>query len=268
MTTDQPPSLFIGSSTEGFDVAREIELQLQNDAITTIWKNDVFNLGMSPLESLMNSLDQFDFAVMILSPDDFLESRDDSYSSPRDNVIFELGLFMGRLGRSRTFILIESGAGIKLPSDLLGIILAPYRIRSDLAAALSPTCTLIIKAIRSLGYSEHRAQRHLQALSNEQQNQKIVIEEHQKFFDIVQYSASDYCYRILWHIANGKEFFYDHTDPHLPRQVAFLYDSGYIEPMMAKSHLLFDMELHRKDLSKFAKPTPIGMYLLELRGEP
>ena len=48
----------------------------------------------------MNALDQFDFAVMILSPDDMTESRDQSYASPRDNVLFELGLFMGRLGRT------------------------------------------------------------------------------------------------------------------------------------------------------------------------
>jgi predicted nucleotide-binding protein len=58
------PSVFIGSSTEGLDVAREVELQLQHDAITTIWKDGVFGLGSGTLESLMNALDQFDFAVM------------------------------------------------------------------------------------------------------------------------------------------------------------------------------------------------------------
>ena len=98
--TDRLPSIFIGSSVEGLDVAREVELQLQFDAITTIWKDGVFGLGTGTLEALMNALDQFDFAVMILSPDDMTESRDQSYAFPRDNVLFELGLFMGRLGRT------------------------------------------------------------------------------------------------------------------------------------------------------------------------
>jgi predicted nucleotide-binding protein len=75
------PSLFIGSSTEGLDVAREVELQLQRDAITTIWKDGVFGLGSGTLESLMKVLEQFDFAVMVLSPDDLVESRNQSYAS-------------------------------------------------------------------------------------------------------------------------------------------------------------------------------------------
>lgn len=151
------PSLFIGSSSEGLDVAREIELQLQQDAITTIWKDGVFGLGDGTLETLLNALDQYDFAVMVLTPDDMIDSRNKRSASPRDNVIFELGLFMGRLGRGRTFIVHEHGADIKMPSDLHGISVSSYRKRENMSAALSPTCTPIIKAIRSLGVYEGRA---------------------------------------------------------------------------------------------------------------
>lgn len=134
--TEQLPSTFIGSSTEGLDVAREVELQLQHDSITTIWKDGVFGLGGGILETLMNAVDQFDFAVMVLSPDDLTESRNTSFASPRDNVIFELGLFMGRLGRTRTFIVHERDATLKLPSDLAGITISPYR--SCLIAHMHP----------------------------------------------------------------------------------------------------------------------------------
>ena len=154
---DPLPSVFIGSSSEGLDVAREVEQQLQQDAVTTIWKDAVFGLGIGALESLMNALDQFDFGVMVLSPDDLTQSRERNYASPRDNIVFELGLFMGRLGRSRTFIVHEKDANLKLPSDLAGITVSPYRKRENLSAALSPTCTPIIKAIRSLGPFEGRA---------------------------------------------------------------------------------------------------------------
>jgi predicted nucleotide-binding protein len=134
--TENKPSVFIGSSSEGLDVAREVELQLQRDAITTIWKDGVFGLGSGTLESLMKVLEQFDFAVMVLSPDDLTESRSQSYTSPRDNVIFELGLFMGRLGRSRVFIVHQQDESLKLPSDLAGIAVSPYQKRDNLSAAL------------------------------------------------------------------------------------------------------------------------------------
>ena len=122
----------------------------------------------------MNALDQFDFAVMVLSPDDLIESRGQSYASPRDNVLFELGLFMGRFGRSRVFIVHEEGQeeNLKLPSDLAGIEMSPYRKRDDhnLTAALSPTCTPIIKAVRALKFLEKRAQQQIRRLEDQQES--------------------------------------------------------------------------------------------------
>jgi predicted nucleotide-binding protein len=165
---DQLPSAFIGSSTEGLDVAREVELQLQRDAVTTMWKDGVFGPTNGFLETLMNQLEQFDLAVMVLSPDDLVESRSQSSASPRDNVIFELGLFMGRLGRSRVFIVHEENADLKLPSDLAGISLLQYRKRENLSAALSPACTPIIKAIRANGFSETRTHKNLMRLEGRQ----------------------------------------------------------------------------------------------------
>src|SRR5260370_29389538 len=103
--TSEFPSLFIGSSSEGLDIAREVELQLLYVARVNLWTNGIFILGEGTLESLMNALDKFDFALMVLSPDDLLETRRRHYASLRDNVLFELGLFMGRLGRRRTIIL-------------------------------------------------------------------------------------------------------------------------------------------------------------------
>ena len=207
-------------------MAREVELQLQRDAVTTIWKDGVFGLGSGMLESLMNALDQFDFAIMVLSPDDLIETRNERYASPRDNVIFELGLFMGRLGRTRTFIVHEMEARLKLPSDLAGVTLAPYRRRDNLSAALSPTCTPIIKAIRSLGFIEYRTQQQIRAVAKEQQEQKSVIDQHQEFFDIVKFSLSSFCYEALWHIECGPEYIYNNHDEYFRRRMWFLRNQG------------------------------------------
>ncbi|HEX8914714.1 MAG TPA: TIR domain-containing protein [Humisphaera sp.] len=147
------PALFIGSSVEGLKYARALEQQLQHHVEVTIWKDGVFGLGGGTLESLVDALPRFDFAALVLTPDDLTDSRNKSQPSARDNVIFELGLFMGRLGRFRTFIIYNQDANLKLPSDLAGVTPAKFRNRTDgnQHAQLSPPSTLIIDAIEKLG---------------------------------------------------------------------------------------------------------------------
>jgi len=154
------PSTFIGSSREGVEVARAIELQLQHDAEVTLWTEGVFGLGEPALESLLNALERFDFAILVLSADDLMVTRDERLLGPRDNVLFELGLFMGRLGRPRTFVVSSSTPPVRLPSDLAGVTVATYngsRSDSNLVAAVGPACTLIRNAMRDLGSFEGKA---------------------------------------------------------------------------------------------------------------
>ena len=148
------PSVFIGSSSEGLPVAKAIREKLKAEAETTIWYEGVFGLGQGTLESLVNALDNFDFAVLVLTPDDMVESRDQTWQSPRDNVLFECGLFMGRLGRNRTFIVYDKACDIKLPSDLAGITLAAYSSTpqdSDLFSAIEEACLPIRSEINKSG---------------------------------------------------------------------------------------------------------------------
>ena len=132
------------------------------------------------MESLINSLDNFDFAILILTPDDLVTSRDISSQGPRDNVMFELGLFMGRLGRSRTFVLYDSNMDLKIPSDLLGIHTVTFhgnRTDGNLTAALSPACTLIRKTIKSLGILPGRDAEQLQQATTQVQNVSTSMEQ-------------------------------------------------------------------------------------------
>jgi len=164
------PSVFVGSSSEGLEVARAVEFQLQSDAEITIWNEGFFDLGHGYLETLVNSLERFDFAILILTADDLVTSREVTKQAPRDNVMFELGLFMGRLGRSRVFVVNDKAEGVKLPSDLAGVTLASYsgdRTDGNLIAAVSPACTRIRQAIRDLGLFEGRSFRQLQEATNQ-----------------------------------------------------------------------------------------------------
>jgi hypothetical protein len=148
-------SIFIGSSREGQRIASQVQHDLKSVGRPTIWNQGVFGLGWGTLETLMSELSRHDFAVLVLSPDDRTTSREIEHNSPRDNVTFELGLFMGRLGRERTFVLYDASANMKLLSDLAGITLAPYDgewAKENLAAAIGAACHPIREAILSVGH--------------------------------------------------------------------------------------------------------------------
>ena len=130
------PKLFIGSSKASIPVARLVANRLEGDdsAEVTVWDEGVFSLNKGFLEKLLAVLSEFDFAVLVWAPDDVTESKGESRASPRDNVIFECGLFMGAVGRERVFIVCDQSVSLKIPSDLAGITLATYdgsRIREQ-----------------------------------------------------------------------------------------------------------------------------------------
>lgn len=149
MTAQYRPRLFIGSSVEGLPVAKALQVGLDHAAEVTLWSQGVFGLSQGTLEELVRASREFEFAVLVLTPDDLVERRGTAANSPRDNVIFELGLFMGALGRDRTFIVYCQDSPPALPSDLAGVIPATFRQRSDgnLRAALGASCTLIEDSI-------------------------------------------------------------------------------------------------------------------------
>jgi hypothetical protein len=114
------PTIFIGSSSEGFEIAEEIFSFLNSIAECKLWK-EAFDAGKSNYDNLVSQIAFYDYAILIATADDTIISRNNSFDGPRDNVLFEFGLFAGGLGRSRVFYITEKGA--KIPSDLSGITL-------------------------------------------------------------------------------------------------------------------------------------------------
>ncbi len=91
--------------------------------------------------------------ALILSPDDAVTSRDATTAAPRDNITFELGLFMGALGHSRTFLIYPRGIDMKIPTDLTGITPLTYTqgAGDELPAAIASACNAMRTIIRSSG---------------------------------------------------------------------------------------------------------------------
>ncbi|MEO0973831.1 MAG: nucleotide-binding protein [Pseudomonadota bacterium] len=147
------PRVFIGSSTEGLPLAETLQGLLQHDADVRLWTDNVFKLSRAFMEDLEAELDEADFAIMAFTADDVATSRDQSHAIPRDNVLFELGLFMGRLGRERCYFVHDKAHNLKLPSDLLGINPATFRLADDgdLAASLKDVVSHIRERLTTLG---------------------------------------------------------------------------------------------------------------------
>lgn len=148
------PLLFLGCSAESLPIAQEIQLGLKHDSVEAVpWTNGVFGPSSITIDALISAVNECDFAAFVFSPDDVVISRNHEYNAPRDNVVFELGLFMGRLDRNRTFVVKEQNTDVKIPTDLLGItpLTYVYREGDDLGAAIAPVCTELRKAIKKLG---------------------------------------------------------------------------------------------------------------------
>ena len=118
----------------------------------TIWNEGVFNLGQSTLDDLIRAVDSFDFAIFVFAPDDLTRIRKTEQPSVRDNVVFELGLFMGRLGKQRCFWVVARGdKAPHIPTDLIGINTASFTPRENLRSAVGSACAEIKRVIRKAG---------------------------------------------------------------------------------------------------------------------
>jgi CRP/FNR family transcriptional regulator, cyclic AMP receptor protein len=147
------PLLFIGSSSEAAPLARAIRGRLPTASLrVALWTKGLFGASRFPLEDLEAQLRLADFALLVATPDDRVSSRGRARNAPRDNVVFELGLFMGALSRSRTFLLAPRGLDLKIPTDLLGLTTLLYEPAArSRAADTTEARRQLLDVVRRLG---------------------------------------------------------------------------------------------------------------------
>lgn len=152
------PRLFIASSVESIPIAEAVNVNLDHDFEVTIWKNGTFKLSSSTIEDLVEKSSTVDFALFIFAPDDIATIRSRNEHVVRDNVIFEMGLFVGAIGKSRSFVLKPRDVDMHLPTDLLGVTPADFdanRSDGDLVSATNRACSLIKSEVERLGLINH-----------------------------------------------------------------------------------------------------------------
>src|SRR5918999_1868157 len=150
----EKPRIFLGSSGKQEKLLQALTRGLVDVARVEPWTTS-FNPGTTTLERLYELANQVDFAAFVFARDDWTTNSPSAsplpgsgQASPRDNVVFEAGLFGGALGMRRTFILHASGS--KLPSDLLGLTCVRYGEATS-AAEMRVVNQKLRKAIESEG---------------------------------------------------------------------------------------------------------------------
>jgi hypothetical protein len=264
------PTVFIGSSTEGLEIARAIQVQLEEVASSETWKDGVFGLTCSILESLVQALPRFDFGVFVLTPDDLVESRGVERKAARDNVLIELGLFIGHLGRERTYLVHAKDDEIRVPSDLRGMTFATYSTpdpNGSVLAAVAGACTHIRQAMRNAPPKKaalHEVQQAMASQEKRSDDQARRLAEQQSFInDMVKYAMSASVFNHLCGIALLHEYIYHDYDG-MRRELYFLRDAGFIKPRHS-GFLDFGPGQHEHNLASIAEPTPVGWMCVRLR---
>lgn len=152
------PQVFVASSVEGLDVAYVIQELLEYHAECTVWDQGVFEPSSYVMIDLLERLKITDYGIFVFSIDDTVKIRGEEEKTVRDNVILELGLFMGAIGQKNCFIVTpNSSEKIHLPTDLTGMTLLTYNAKrkdANLKAALGPSVNKIRNAINKVGITK------------------------------------------------------------------------------------------------------------------
>lgn len=150
------PTVFIASSSEAISVSEAVHIKLDHEVRPNIW-NNAFDISTITITSLIEQTKTVDYAVFVFHPDDKIFIREEEYNSVRDNVILELGMFIGALGLDKCFILApqEKGSTFRIPSDLAGVTISFYDSQEpDITNAVTASCAKIKQRIKSLEASK------------------------------------------------------------------------------------------------------------------
>lgn len=172
------PALFVGSSSEGLRIAEAVQVVLDPVCEVELWTQGIFGLTQGTLESLVLALSRFDFAMLVLTADDMTVSRGTDRPAARDNVLFELGLFIGALSRDRTFMLYDRTNPPALPTDLAGTSAATYapHTSGNLEAALGAPCAKIRNTVERLGVRKDKESRDLEKATLGVENVNVTMQ--------------------------------------------------------------------------------------------
>jgi hypothetical protein len=143
--------IFIGSSTPNLNVARAMADCLEGRNFRPlVWDEGLLRQNESVFDGLLRLSKEVEYGVFIWGASDVTISGGQSIPAARDNVVFETGLFLGALGKEKTFMVVDRSMPIKIPSDFAGIIRTYYdgsAVGTYDRSAVSKACNEIERSI-------------------------------------------------------------------------------------------------------------------------
>lgn len=155
----EKPIVFIGSSTHNLNVARAMADCLESrNYKPLVWDEGLFRQNESTFDGLLRISTEVDVAVFVWGASDVTMTKGQSIPSPRDNVVWETGLFLGALGKDRVFMVVDKTVSLKIPTDYSGITRAHYdgsSIGTYDISAVSSACNVIDRSVRQRQVPEY-----------------------------------------------------------------------------------------------------------------
>ena len=199
------PRIFVASSVESLDVADAINVNFDHQAEVTVWKHG-FKISQNTIDSLIEMAETVDFAIFVFTPDDLVTIKAQSKSMVRDNVLYELGLFTGTLGKERCFIIKPRNTDLHFPTDLLGLTPADYngdRTDGNIEAAINHPSVLIKKRVKELGLVSKDLDVQKKKRRKTGYSYTLGMAEHRLLTEILSRYADDPDGASVWNIMEG-----------------------------------------------------------------
>jgi len=174
----RPPSLFVGSSSEGRSVAEVVTSLLTASLSCAPWWK-AFEPSTFTLEALEAASRAHRFGVFIAQADDILLRRKRAEEVVRDNVIGEFFLFVGANGHDHTYLVVERSVLPTLPSDLAGLVFTTYdaeEFAHNPAASLHDACQRILRRVHEVHEADSRREREREAAALDATNARHIAD--------------------------------------------------------------------------------------------
>ena len=113
------PTVFIVHGHDELNLLRLEKMLKERFFIHPVIMKDAASSGQTLIEKFERLAQEAHYAIVLMTPDDLIANPEGEKGQSRPNVIFELGWFYGRLGRSNVAIIHKEGTDIH--SDISGI---------------------------------------------------------------------------------------------------------------------------------------------------
>lgn len=204
--TDVPNvRVFIGAPADDNGLAVALQRLLERTAAVHVWNQGTFEPNKGNLENLLEAIDSYDFACFLAPGIDKITKQGAEYIATRDNIIFEYGLFLGRLGPDRVFLIRPRDDDLTLPSDLTGVTHLDYKpLDADNPpnVVLAPAAQVVQEKIAEGGVRvNHTSRRYSPVLEHDMVDSVAGLSDAALYFLRSRYGYKD---EIRQLILNGK----------------------------------------------------------------